>query len=84
MACGCCPIASDTGGNPELVVDGECGLLFESGNAAALAAQLRLLLHDCELRRKFAEAAALRARREFSREAAVARMQAIYEEFLTR
>ena len=84
MACGCCPIASDTGGNPELVKDGACGLLFPSGNASALAGCLRAVLGDRELRRRLAAEAESRARREFSRAAAAARMAAIYEEFLTR
>ena len=31
MGCGCCPLASDTGGNPELVQHGETGLLVSAG-----------------------------------------------------
>lgn len=34
-------IASDTGANPELLRNGECGLLYEKGNTAALADALR-------------------------------------------
>ncbi len=33
MACGCCPVGSRVGGTPELIEDGERGLLFENGNA---------------------------------------------------
>jgi glycosyltransferase involved in cell wall biosynthesis len=33
-------IASASGGTPELVVDGETGLLFEPGNASDLAVKL--------------------------------------------
>ena len=36
MACGCCAVASRTGGNIELVTDGRTGWLFEPGNAAEL------------------------------------------------
>ena len=50
MGCGCCPVASDTGGNPELVQDGETGLLFPVGNAEALAARLARLLDEPEYR----------------------------------
>jgi len=37
------PVASDVGGNPELVTPMETGLLFRSGDAADLAAKLELL-----------------------------------------
>jgi glycosyltransferase involved in cell wall biosynthesis len=40
FACGKPAIASDIGGNPELVRDGENGWLFEPGNVRALAALL--------------------------------------------
>ena len=82
MACGCCPIASDTGGNPELVTHGETGLLFPSGDANALASRLRIVLADPELRHRLAAAAELRARSTFARESAAVRMGAIYREFL--
>jgi glycosyltransferase involved in cell wall biosynthesis len=82
MGCGCCPVASDTGGNPELVQDGETGLLFPVGDAGALADRLARLLDDAGLRRGLAEAAACRMKEEFNREVAARRMGAIYEEFL--
>src|SRR5207302_3139718 len=57
MACGCCPIASDTGGNPELVRDGEAGLLFPAGDIGALAAHLTPVLNDEEVGQRLAERA---------------------------
>lgn len=39
-----CVIASDTGANPELVQDGECGLLYRYGDADSLAEKLRYVL----------------------------------------
>jgi len=78
MACGCCAIASDTGGNPELVRDGETGLLFPAGDAVSLAASLRRLLDDAEERRRLGENAARLMRDRFSRETAAQAMGAIY------
>ena len=82
MACGCCSVASDVGGNPELVIPMETGLLFRSGDAADLAAKLELLAGDPALRRSLATRAAARIAREFSLEAAGRRMGEIYLSFL--
>jgi glycosyltransferase involved in cell wall biosynthesis len=82
MACGCAVIASRTGGNPELVRDGESGLLFEPGDVGGLAAQLQRLTEDSALRARLAEAGARRIAGEFSIQASVGRMEALYESFL--
>ncbi len=79
MACGCCVIASRAGGNPELVEDEISGLLFEPGDAAGLAQQLRRCLLDAGLRARLGHAAAQRIRERFSPAASVERMSAIYE-----
>ena len=78
MACGCCAVASDVGGNPELVRHGETGLLFRPADAADLAANLGLVLRDRELRRKLAESGARFIRESFSVETAVRRMESVY------
>jgi len=54
MACGCTVVASRVGGNPELVRDGENGLLFEVENVDDLARQLTRLLADANLRQRLA------------------------------
>lgn len=83
MACGCCPVASRVGGNPELVIPGETGLLFESGDAGGLARALKTLIRNPELRlRLAAQAAAASAR--FSVGAAAQRAEQIYLEFCSR
>ena len=51
-------IASAVGGVPEVVRDGENGLLVPAGDSEALAAAIRRLLGDDELRARLAAAAA--------------------------
>jgi len=78
MACGCCAVASDVGGNPELVEHGRTGLLFPPGDSAALSASLDVLAGDDLLRRRLAEAGSAFIRERFASQAAVRRMGEIY------
>ncbi len=82
MACGCCVIGSDVGGIPELIEDGQSGLLFRSGDAADLSEKLASVLSDTALRRRLASNAAARAAHKFSMEQAVARIEHIYTSLL--
>lgn len=82
MASGCCPIASRVGGNPELIAQGENGLLFEKGDAAGLAAALRQVIVDTGYRQQLAAQSVRRIEDEFSLHASARRMAEIYEEFL--
>jgi glycosyltransferase involved in cell wall biosynthesis len=78
QACGCATIASNVGGNPELVHPGETGLLFPPGDSAALAAHIERLVDDPRLRCAFSEAGSRRIRTEFTNEVAARRMADIY------
>ena len=80
MACGCAAVASRVGGNPELVQEGETGLLFPAGDAEALAACLVRLAGEEGMRRRLAAAGLERIRTEFTLAAAARRMEAIYTE----
>jgi len=82
MACGCCPIASSVGGNPELISEGGTGLLFGAGNASDLAEKLRLVLDNRDLRGRLGVSAAASIQRSFSLRASIDCMQAIYAEAL--
>jgi glycosyltransferase involved in cell wall biosynthesis len=84
MACGCCPVASDVGGNPELVIPMQTGLLFKPGDHEDLAATLELLAANPALRGSLAAGAAAKIAREFSLEEAGRRMGEIYRSFLDR
>lgn len=78
MAAGLPVLASDVGGNRELIESERTGLLFLSGDDAALAEQLTRLIGSAELRARLGSAAALRARTEFSMEAMLARYASLY------
>lgn len=79
MACGKPVVGSRMGGIPELVADGETGLLFEAGNVAELGACLDRLMGDAALRQCMGQAARARAEREFSLDRHNAGLMAIYE-----
>jgi glycosyltransferase involved in cell wall biosynthesis len=66
MAAGLPVVATAVGGIPELVADGETGLLVPPGDADALAEALRRLVADPELRRRLGDAARTRVEERFS------------------
>lgn len=78
MSCARACVASRVGGNPELIRNESDGLLFEAGNAADLAIQLRRLIADADLRERLGSAAREKIVREFSLDAATDRLEAIY------
>ncbi len=82
MACERACIASNVGGNPELVRHGETGLLFERGDAEALAAQILTLVRAPELRRTLGCRAGAAIRQEFTLRGAADRLGAIYQRYL--
>jgi glycosyltransferase involved in cell wall biosynthesis len=84
MACGCPVVASNVGGNPELVRNGETGLLFEPGDAARLAAVLQTLIENDSMRERLAEAAAGFVSERFSIRASAQRMGEIYQQLIER
>jgi sugar transferase (PEP-CTERM/EpsH1 system associated) len=68
MACGCAPVATDVGGNAELVEAGEGGngLLVPPQDSEALAAALARLVAEPPLRQRLAAASLARVREQFS------------------
>lgn len=66
-------IGSTVGGIPYVIEHGVDGLIFESGNAEALADALRQLMGSPETARTMGEQARARALRDFTREAFLAR-----------
>jgi len=82
MSCACACVASRIGGSPELLDDGKAGLLFESGDVAGLAAQLRRLIGDPAGRQRFGQLASARIRSTFTLETAATRLGEIYTDVL--
>jgi sugar transferase (PEP-CTERM/EpsH1 system associated) len=84
MACGCAPVATDVGGNPELVDSEVNGLLVPAQDSAALAAALARLVSDARLRQRLAAASLTRVREHFSLDAMVASYGRLYAGDLPR
>jgi glycosyltransferase involved in cell wall biosynthesis len=82
MAAGVPVVATDVGGNPEMVVDGETGFLVPPRNARALSTAIGRLLVDPLLARRLGAAGQRRAAAAFSFEAMVDKTRSLYGEVL--
>ena len=78
MAAGRAVVATDVGGNAELIEDGVNGLLFKPGDAHALADCLQRLASDKDLRGKLGQAARKTAAERFSLPQMIHRYQDYY------
>jgi glycosyltransferase involved in cell wall biosynthesis len=83
MAAGLPVVASDAGGPAEIITDDVNGLLVARGDHVALAAALRRLVSDRDLRRWLGAAAQDRAR-DFRPDVVGPRMTSIYRTLLTQ
>lgn len=82
MAAGRPVVGSRIGGIPEMVIDGETGLLVPPKQPDQLAAALEQLLKDRGLRQRLGVAGLDRAKSFFGIERHVARIQAVYDNIL--
>lgn len=69
-------VSSDVGGIRKLIIDGETGLLFPAGDAAAFAGRLLTLLRNGELAKQLGENLYRHARENFS----LAKLAAVHTE----
>ena len=83
MASGIPVLASNVGGNPEAIVEGVTGFLFEPLNPDELAAKVILLFKDKELRERMGRAGRERAERFFNRNQMAKDYEKIYEQLLS-
>jgi sugar transferase (PEP-CTERM/EpsH1 system associated) len=81
MAAGVPAVASDVGGNREIVADGQSGLLFPSKDEAALSRHLQGLVDDPAFRARLGRAGYDRVMREFSMAAMIRKYEALYDRF---
>lgn len=82
MAAGRPVIATRVSGVPELVVDGETGLLVPPGQPGELAKAILRLLKDNHLASRLAEQGQRKVMREFDARTMVTEIAALYEGFL--
>lgn len=78
MASGCPVIGTNTGGIPDIIVDGYNGLLFKRGDYTDLALKLEILLEDVDLRNTMSANARRYSVERFSWQAVALRMKNVY------
>ena len=78
LACGVPGIASNVGGMPEVIADGENGFICELGNIEEIAAKALRLLKDKRLHEKFSKQAVLAVHKRFRAELIVGQYENVY------
>jgi glycosyltransferase involved in cell wall biosynthesis len=82
MNCGVPVVATDVGGLPEVIVDGETGYLRPVGDVEGMAAGAVELLTDPSRLERFRVQARRRAEENFDSDRIIPRYEALYEELL--
>lgn len=80
FAAGCAVMATPVGGLPDELIDGEEIVFFPAGDAPGLSAALLKMTGDPDLLQRLSVRGREMSRTRFSRESAMERLQAIYEE----
>jgi sugar transferase (PEP-CTERM/EpsH1 system associated) len=84
MATGRPVVAGRAGGNPELVVDGLTGALYDPGDPNGLATAMEQYVQQADLRQSHGEAGRRRVIEQFSLDAMVTRYGEFYDDVLGR
>jgi glycosyltransferase involved in cell wall biosynthesis len=82
MAYGVPPVVTDSGGSPELVVDGVSGLVVPANDSGAIARAIERLYRDDEFRARVGRAARNRIEFDFRNEDTVQKTIALYQSLL--
>lgn len=77
-------VATNVGGTPEIIENGESGLIIEPGKPEQIVQAVATLIGDCqtvqsELAKKFGEAARLRITRDYSWESITTKIVEVYQ-----
>jgi glycosyltransferase involved in cell wall biosynthesis len=83
MSCAKPCVVSRVGGITEMIVDGDSGLFFESGNSVDLAEKVITLLKDSGLRKSLGAAARRRVEQEYSLDVGIEKTVAFYRNVLS-
>lgn len=84
MAAGAPIVATRCGGIPDMVIDGETGLLVTPGDVEALSSTIQQALSDAALRKRLSENARRRYEEHFSTEQVTKRLLHTYESVLEK
>ncbi|MFZ4289636.1 TIGR03088 family PEP-CTERM/XrtA system glycosyltransferase [Variovorax sp. HJSM1_2] len=82
MATGLPVVATNVGGNSDLVLDGETGLLVAASDVEAMANGLMRMYQDRAAAKKMGMAGRARVERDFSLQAMVGKYQSLYDEMI--
>ena len=83
LSCGVPVVASRVGGVPEVVSDGETGILCEAGDVLEMADAVVRILRDPKLHRRMSLAARRSVEENFRQAPMIARYEAFYEKVLS-
>jgi glycosyltransferase involved in cell wall biosynthesis len=84
MAAGKPVIATNAGGVPEIVLDGQTGILVPPRDSHALAAAMLTLVRDSKLRRKMGECGRKRAEINFSNKTMIEKVEQLYSQLISK
>ncbi len=79
MACGKAIVATNIGGNPELIEERKSGLLVSAGESNAITNAVNTLLQDKRLARKLGENARARVEKKFTWEETTKKVEEFYK-----
>ncbi|MTV49907.1 glycosyltransferase [Heliobacillus mobilis] len=84
MLCGCPPVVTAVGGNPEIICNGKNGLVVPPGDSLALAAALVRLMDNPTEAKKMGEAARRTVEERFTAQRMAERTLVLYRQLLGR